>query len=781
MPKSINYQYQPGGSLPPDAPTYVLRQADTDLYEHLSQGRYCYVLNSRQMGKSSLRVHTMQRLQADGIICAEIELSGIGSQQITAQQWYGGIIQELISGFGLAINRRSWLKDYDDLSPIQRLSYFIESVLLEQVQQPIVVFIDEIDSVLGLEFSTDDFFALLRNCYEKRAAKPEYQRLSFVLLGVATPSDLIQDERSAPFNIGHAIELQGIQLDESYPLMKGLEAIAANPLALLQRILHWTGGQPFLTQKLCWLTSLHPVQIELGEESATIDQIVQQRLIDNWEGQDEPEHLRTIRDRLLRNSSRSVQLLKLYRQILKHGTIPSSRSAEHLELRLSGLIFKRQGVCHVFNQLYQTIFDRQWVEAAIQLYEPPPKLLPWWKAAIIALITISGFMGLRTTGIFWSAELQLFDQMMRLRPDEGADSRLLIVEITAADVQSQSKQERIVSSLSDRSLGQLLKKLDQGNPRAIGLDIYRDYPVASAFPKLTQTLQNHPRLIAICNYADQSQANSTGVAAPPEVRQQYQGFNNVVLDADRVLRRHVLAVGQATPCGNKYAFNLRLAELYLEVEDMRLSFTSQNALQFAPKVFAPLEARLGSYQKAQTKGHQIMLNYRSTEQIAQTVTLREVLQADFDVSQLQNKVILIGTTDPSFQDVHWQTPYSASQANLRTMSGVEIQAHMVSQILSHVLDDRHLINQSHIGLEMIFLLSSGAMGGIIAYLIRKPGFLLLIAGGSISLIFGSGLVLLGLQGVWLPIASGMTIFLVTGASVRLAMQFYQKPILPRSI
>ncbi|WP_267910332.1 AAA-like domain-containing protein [Sphaerospermopsis aphanizomenoides] len=171
------YQYQPGGSLPPDAPTYVVRQTDTELYTGLLAGDYCYVLNARQMGKSSLRVRTMAKLQAEGIACAEIELSGIGSQQITASQWYGGIIQELVSGFNLQINRRNWLKEHDDLSPIQCLNKFIETVLLTQIQEQIIIFIDEIDNVLGLKFSTDEFFALIRHCYENRAIKPVCERL----------------------------------------------------------------------------------------------------------------------------------------------------------------------------------------------------------------------------------------------------------------------------------------------------------------------------------------------------------------------------------------------------------------------------------------------------------------------------------------------------------------------------------------------------------------------------------------------------------------------------
>ncbi len=199
MIKSLSeYEYQIGGSLSAQSSSYVTRQADLKFYESLKAGEFCYVLNSRQMGKSSLRVRTMERLQADGIVCAFIDLTGIGKEDVTAEKWYAGIVQSLVSNCQLSnkINWRKWWKERRDLlSPVQRLNLFIDEILLVEVESQIIIFVDEIDRVLSQSFSLDDFFALIRFFYNKRVDNPAYKRLTFALLGVATPSDLIKDKR----------------------------------------------------------------------------------------------------------------------------------------------------------------------------------------------------------------------------------------------------------------------------------------------------------------------------------------------------------------------------------------------------------------------------------------------------------------------------------------------------------------------------------------------------------------------------------------------------------
>jgi hypothetical protein len=318
----MSSSYQLGSKLGLDFEAYIERQADIDLYNKLLEGYFCYVLASRQMGKSSLQVRIKDRLSRDKFCCVTIDLSLLGSHDTTASQWYYGIGKRLIDQLNLqkAIDLKVFWEEYSDLSPLNRLGVLLEEIIVDRITNPLVIFVDEIDTTIRLDF-TDDFFAWIRYCQQSKNDSPNsyYKLLNFCLLGVAKPEDLMKDKERTPFNIGVSIELLPFQEKQLDPLIKpltvGLKGKAVNLDEVRHQIHYWTGGQPFLTQRLCQLIQSELNTIEPEREATSIAELVENNIINNWEvdtNVDKNSHLNTIQERLFKDEDKRISLLGLY-------------------------------------------------------------------------------------------------------------------------------------------------------------------------------------------------------------------------------------------------------------------------------------------------------------------------------------------------------------------------------------------------------------------------------------------------------------------------------------
>lgn len=205
--------FQGGGTLRATA-IYVHRKADDELLDALLLSEYCHVLAPRQIGKSSLRVQTARALLAKGVRSVTIDLTAIGDRESTASMWYFDLIAVTARQLHLPDPSLYW-NSKSEMSPLLRWLEYMRRYVLDEIKDPIVLFIDEIDAILSRSsIARDDFFAAIRSIFNARAEDRTLDRLTICLIGVALPGDLIQDETRTPFNIGRSVVLEDFSREE---------------------------------------------------------------------------------------------------------------------------------------------------------------------------------------------------------------------------------------------------------------------------------------------------------------------------------------------------------------------------------------------------------------------------------------------------------------------------------------------------------------------------------------------------------------------------------------
>jgi CHASE2 domain-containing sensor protein len=367
------------------------------------------------------------------------------------------------------------------------------------------------------------------------------------------------------------------------------------------------------------------------------------------------------------------------------------------------------------------------------------------QVAVCSLLTTGIVTGAKALGWLQSIELASYDQLIRMRPIEAVDPRLLIVTVTEDDIQSPANQPRS-GSLSDQTLDRLLTVLDQAEPRVIGLDIYRDFP--TKIPALKERLATDDRLITICKRPD-AQDDPNGILPAPEAAPDLVGFSDFVQDRDGAVRRHLVAMAPTSTshCNPGLAFSTLLTMRYLAEENITPQFHPQQ-LQIGQRWIQPLWDNAGGYQAQDAQGFQIMLNYRrSAPGIAQTVTLQQILAGQVPAAAIHDRIVLIGVVSPNSSD-RWVTPWGAGFG--QKQPGVLIQAQMVSQLISHVVDQRPLMRPLPLPPIILWVGFWAIVGGTIG-LIKGPRYGWSLLGFALVLLWGSGWWWL-IQGWWLPMA-----------------------------
>ncbi|MBD2207414.1 CHASE2 domain-containing protein [Calothrix sp. FACHB-1219] len=377
-------------------------------------------------------------------------------------------------------------------------------------------------------------------------------------------------------------------------------------------------------------------------------------------------------------------------------------------------------------------------------------------ASIFSTIAV---IGARQTGLLEKFELIAFDQLMQIRPEEKVDERLLIVKADEQDIHKYN------FPLPDNILAQAIDRLEQYQPTVIGLDIFRDVPREPGYARLAKQFQENSRLIAVCRVPDERVPNNPGIAAPKAITAEGVGFADIILDADHVLRRHLLFLTpqQNTVCNSHNSFSILLAFNYLASKGIRPSLIEEtlilDSVDFRP---LPYQGRAGGYHDINGEGTQILLNYRATKdvtQIAKTVSLSQVINGSIKKQDVENRIVIIGVTGKTDGGDLIDTPYGK-------IPGLLVQAHAVSQILSAVLDrpKRALLRFWSLEAEILWIWGWCLVGGILVWRWRSPLFIIITITAATGILTGLCLLLL-IQGIWVPLVPSALGLIITSGFV----------------
>ncbi len=387
-----------------------------------------------------------------------------------------------------------------------------------------------------------------------------------------------------------------------------------------------------------------------------------------------------------------------------------------------------------------------------------------WKVLLLASLLVTGVAsGLRALGGLQSLELKAYDYLMRIRPAEPADDRILVVEATEADV------KRYGFPLPDKTLSQVIETLEIYQPRVVGLDIFRDNPVAPGTEKLTQLLQENPHVIGICSVADvTNRDNKPGIAPHPTLPDTRLGYSDVVFDPDRIIRRHLLFMqpDYNDPCTTDHSLSMRVALNYLSKEEIFPQTLPDDRIKLGNLIINRLNSNSGPYQNIDHRGIQVFVNYRSQQ--VRRVSMTDLLEGNVDPRWIQDRIILVGVSAPISSD-YFLTPYSASQWPYQQVPGVLVQSQMVSQIISAALDKRPLIQVGTLWTELLWIWGWSVAGGAIAMVVTRSRNRAIVVAGACGVLWLScwGSFILG---VWLPLVPSAIVLVIMGglAPVRLS-------------
>lgn len=367
-------------------PGYIRRDADELLYKTVVAGHNAHVIAPDRTGKSSLIASVSARLQSNGFKVAVLDLAQIGERDggSDAGRWYYSIAYRLSRQLRLKTDLQMWWQDHSILSNRQRLVEFYVQVVLKNIDENIIVFVDGVQHIAKLPFD-EQLLPSIRAAHNSRLTEPEFNRMGFVTVGDCDPHSLVHDAKLSPFAVASEIRLSDFSRDDLQIFASELNLSSTLAEQALDRAFHWTSGQPYLTQKLCRAISRENIA---GDVDAAVDRIVLHQLAGRSAVSSEP-HLSQLQRSMLDDRKNYEALLTLHGKIRKGIKVACDTDLPlHRTLLAIGLVVAdADGNFSIRNRVYETVFTARWANEHLPLRWRGPALA----AGIMLVLTAIPF------------------------------------------------------------------------------------------------------------------------------------------------------------------------------------------------------------------------------------------------------------------------------------------------------------------------------------------------------------------------------------------------------
>jgi adenylate cyclase len=378
----------------------------------------------------------------------------------------------------------------------------------------------------------------------------------------------------------------------------------------------------------------------------------------------------------------------------------------------------------------------------------------------LSTIVFAAVMALRLAGSLEVPEVRAYDRFLRLRPPRPATAvgPIVLIEITEDDIRE------LGHPICDDILARVVSQVLAADPRALGIDLYRDAPVpqpcggyASDAPPpphytaLGDAVTASDRVVMVMKFPD---FDSPGTPPPAFLRGSHQvGFSDLPIDLvqDGSVRRGLLYLWSEE--GAHVSFALQLALRYLRPEGIAIGPDPEDAsmVRLGPTTIPPFRANDGGYVREDDGGYQFLLDYGDGPGAFPSYRLADVARGQVPDAALRDRVVILGSASISVQD-HFYTPYSRAFDRAELMRGIEIHGHAVSQLIRFARgESAPLASPSEAG-EALWILAWAALGSAMGLWNRSAWITALGLLGGLAALFGGTQALLR-SGIWFPLVA----------------------------